>query len=172
VPPAIAEWPVKNFAGLYMTLHKESTNTKLTAADTKAIENNLLKHVESYFPDTFGDTGTLQGMANLEGRPLAEMADIKHKSTNLSLTWTAEDTAAARESAKILAHRLRHLKETPEQAERVDNIEYLEWIAFETSYHLCLEQRPLPAASHRLTPRFQQQNIVIVLLKLQCHTGI
>jgi hypothetical protein len=49
--------------------------------------------VESYFPDTFGDTGTLQGMTDLESRPLAEMADIKHKSTNLSLTWTAEDTA-------------------------------------------------------------------------------
>ncbi len=59
MPPAIAELPVENFAGLYMALHKESTNTKLTAADTKAIENNLPIYVESYFPDTFGDTGTL-----------------------------------------------------------------------------------------------------------------
>ncbi len=108
MPPSIAKWPVKNFVGLYMALHKESTNTKLTAADTKAIENNLPIYVESYFPDAFGDTRTLQGMTDLESRPHAEMADIKHKSTNLSLTWTAEDTAAARESAKILRHRLRH----------------------------------------------------------------
>jgi hypothetical protein len=41
MPPAIAEWPVKNFAALYLALYKESTNTKLTAADSKAIDNNL-----------------------------------------------------------------------------------------------------------------------------------
>ncbi len=91
MPPAIAEWPVKNFAALYLALYKESTNTKLTAADSKAIDNNLPIYVESYFPDTYGDTGTLQGMA--------DMADIKHKGTILSLIWAAEDTAAARESA-------------------------------------------------------------------------
>ncbi len=107
-------------------------------------------------------------MTNLESRPLAEMADIKHKSTNLSLTRTVEDTAAARESAKILAHLLRHLKDTPEQAKRVDNIEYLEWIAFETRYRLCLEQGPLPAASRRGT---NNKTILIVLLKLRCHAG-
>ncbi len=126
MPPAIAEWPVKNLAGLYLALHKESTNNKLTAADSKAIENNLPIYVESYFPDTFGDTGTSRGMTDLESRPLAEMADIKHKSKNLSLIWTAEDTAVARESAKILAQRLRDIKEDSERAERMGNSEYLE----------------------------------------------
>ncbi len=85
MPPAIAEWPVKNFAALYLALYKESTNTKLTAADSKAINNNLPIYIESYFPDTYGDTGTLQVMADLESRALADMADIKHKGTNLSL---------------------------------------------------------------------------------------
>jgi hypothetical protein len=86
----------------------------------------------------------------------------------MSLTWTAKDTAAAGESAKILAHQLRHLKETPEQAERMENSEYLGWIAFETSYCLCLEQRPLPAAGRRGT---NNRTILIVLLELWCHTG-
>ena len=85
MPPAIAEWPVKNFAALYLALYKESTNTKLTAAYSKAIDNNLPLYIESYFPDTYGDTGTLQVMADLESRALADMADIKHKGTNLSL---------------------------------------------------------------------------------------
>ena len=95
MPPAIAEWPVRNFAALYLALHKESTNTKLTSADSKAIDNNLPIYIESYFPYTYGDTGTLQGMADLESRALADMGDIKHKGTNLSLIWAAEDTAAA-----------------------------------------------------------------------------
>jgi hypothetical protein len=64
-------------------------------------------------------------MTNLESRPLAEMADIKHQSTNLSLIWAAEDTAAARESAKLLAQRLRDIEEDPERAERMENSEYL-----------------------------------------------
>ena len=66
MPPAIAEWPVKNFAALYLALYKESTNTKLTAANSRAIDNNLPIYIESYFPDTYGDTGTLQGRADLE----------------------------------------------------------------------------------------------------------
>ncbi len=64
MPPAIAEWPVKKLAALYLALYKESTNNKLTAADSKAIDNNLPIYIESYFSDTYGDTGTLQGMAD------------------------------------------------------------------------------------------------------------
>jgi hypothetical protein len=153
MPPAIPEWPLNKFTGLYMALHKESTSTKLTAADTKAIEFNLPIYIESYFPYTYGDTGTLQGMADLESRPLADFADIKHKGTNLSLLWAAEDTAAARESAKILAQRLRNIEQGPERAERMENSEYLKWIAFKTRYRLCLEQRPLPAAGRRGTTK-------------------
>ncbi len=82
-------------------------------------------------------------MTDLESRSLAEMADIKPKSTNLSLIWAAEDTAAAKESAKILVQRLRNTEKGPEKAGRMENSEYLKWIAFETSYRLCLEQRPL-----------------------------
>jgi hypothetical protein len=125
----------------------------LTAADSKAIDNDLPIYVESYFPDTYGDTGTLQGLADLESRALADMADIKHKGTNLSLIWAAEDTAAARESAKILAQRLREIAEDPERTERIENRKYLNWISFETRYRLCLEQRPLPAAGRRGTPK-------------------
>ncbi len=75
-----------------MALNKESINTKLTAADTKAIENQLPLYIESYFPNAFCDTGTLQRMQDLESMPLAEMADIKHRGTNLSLAWTVEDS--------------------------------------------------------------------------------
>ena len=153
MPPAIAEWPVKNFAALYLALYKESTNTKLTAADSKAIDHNLPIYAESYFPNTYGDTGTLQGMTDLESRALADMADIKHKGRNFSLIWAAEDTAAARESAKILAQRLREIAEDPDRTERIENREYLEWITFETRYRLCLEQRPLPAAGRRGTTK-------------------
>jgi hypothetical protein len=153
MPPAIAEWPVKNFAALYLALYKESTNTKLTAADSKAIDINLPIYIESYFPYTYGDTGTMQGMAYLESRALADMAHIKHKGTYLSLIWAAEDTAAARESAKILAQRLREIAEDPDRTERIENREYLEWITFETRYRLCLEQRPLPAAGRRGTTK-------------------
>jgi hypothetical protein len=92
-------------------------------------------------------------MSDLESRTLADMADIKHKGTNLSLIWAAEDTAAARESAKILAQRLREIAEDPERTERIENREYLEWITFETRYRLCLEQRPLPAAGRRGTTK-------------------
>jgi hypothetical protein len=49
-----------------MALHKESMNTKLTAADTKAIEFNLPIYIKSYIPDTFSDTGTLQAMTYSE----------------------------------------------------------------------------------------------------------
>jgi hypothetical protein len=172
MPPAIPEWPLNKFTGLYMALHKESTSTKLTAADTKAIEFNLPIYIESYFPDTYGDTGTLQGMTDLELRPLADFADIKHKGTNLPLTWTAEDTAAARESAKTLTQRLRDLAESSvrdlaessEEVKKMDKTEYLEWIAFETRYRLCLDQRPPTAASRRGT---NTNNILIDLLKLR-----
>ena len=66
MPPAIPEWPLNKFTGLYMALHKESTSTKLTAADTKAIEFNLPIYIKSYIPDTFSDTGTLQAMTYSE----------------------------------------------------------------------------------------------------------
>ena len=146
-----------------MALHKESTSTKLTAADTTAIEFNLPIYIESYFPDTYGDTGTLQGMTDLELRPLADFADIKHKGKNLPLTWTAEDTAAARESAKTLTQRQHDLAESSEEVKKMDKTEYLEWIAFETSYQLCLDQRPPTAASRRGT---NTNNIIIDLLRL------
>ena len=52
-------------------------------------------YLESYFSDAFGDTGTLQGMQDLEGKPLAIMDQIKHPGTGLSLEWKPEDTAGA-----------------------------------------------------------------------------
>jgi hypothetical protein len=169
MPPAIAEWPVKNFIGLYMALYKQSTtrNAKLTPAETKAIEQNLPIYIDSYFPDTFGDSGTLQGMTDLENRPLAELADIKHKGTSLSLTWTAEDTEAARESAKTLSQRLRDSKESSEEAKKMDTTEYFEWITFETRYRLCLEQRPPTAASRR---GINTNNILIDLSNLRSNS--
>ena len=95
MPQVIPEWPQKFFISVYMALYKERTNAKLTAADSRAIQNQLPIYIDSYFLEAFGDTETLQGMQDLESRPLAEMADINHKGTNLRLAWTAEDTAAA-----------------------------------------------------------------------------
>ena len=95
MPKEIPEWPSKTYVTLYTALQKDSTKLKLTTPESKAIEQQLPIYIESYFPDVFTDTGSLQGMKDMESRSLAEMADIKHKATGLSLVWKTEDTAAA-----------------------------------------------------------------------------
>ena len=96
MPKEIAKWPLRTFVALYIALHKDSTSAKLTSADSRAIEQQLPVYIESYFPDVFGDTGTLQGMKYMESRLLSDMADLIHKATGLSLEWKTQDTAAAR----------------------------------------------------------------------------
>ena len=132
----------------------------------KAFEMNLPIYLESYFSDAFGDTGTLQGMQDLEGKPLAMMAQIKHPGTGLSLERKQEDTAAARESATILRQRLRDREEDPDSTEVITNDEYLTWFTYETRYRLCLEQRPA-AAGRRGTKNKYIRYIIIALLKLR-----
>ena len=88
MPKEVAEWPVRTYIGLYTSLEKDIKNLRMTRAESKAFESNLQIYFWSYFPDAFGDTGALQGMQDLESRPLAaEMAEIKHKPTGLSLEW-------------------------------------------------------------------------------------
>ena len=58
-------------------------------------------------------------MQDLESKPLAMMAQIKHPGTGLSLEWKPEDTAAARESATILKQRLRDREEDSERTETI-----------------------------------------------------
>ena len=89
----IPQWPSMTFVSLYVALQKDSLGTKLTAADTRAIEQQLPIYIESYFPEVFSEPGTLQGMKDMESRTLNEMADHRHKQTGLSLDWKTEDTA-------------------------------------------------------------------------------
>ena len=95
MPKAIPEWPVKNYIGLYQTLEKRCKGLRVGATELKAFEANLPVYLESYFSDAFVGTGTLQGMNDLEGNPLAIMVQIKHPGTGLSLEWKPEDTAGA-----------------------------------------------------------------------------
>jgi hypothetical protein len=169
MPKAIPEWPVKNYIGLYQTLEKRCKGLRVAATELKAFEANLPIYLEGYFSEAFGDTGTLQGMKDLEGKPLAIMAQIKHAGTGLSLEWKPEDTAAARESATILKQRLRDREEDPDNIEEITNAEYLVWFTYETRYRLCLEQRP--AAARRGTNDKYIKSIIIALLKLRSNSS-
>ena len=73
---AISEWPVKTYIGLYQTLDKFNKCLRIPASELRAFEMNLPIYLESYFSDAFGDTGTLQGMQDLESRSLVIMAAI------------------------------------------------------------------------------------------------
>lgn len=146
MPKEIPEWPSKTYVTLYTALQKDSTKLRLTTLESKAIEQQLPIYIESYFPDVFTDTGSLQGMKDMESRVLAEMADHKHKNTGLSLVWKTEDTAAARESASKLTKLLRDATNDPAAA-KIQSSDYFEWFTYETRYRLCLDQRPPPAAA-------------------------
>ena len=107
-------------------------------------------------------------MKDLEGKPLAIMAQIKHAGTGLSLEWKPEDTAAARESATILKQRLRNRENDPENTAVITNDVYLVWFTYETRYCLCLEQRP---AGRRGTNNKYIKYIIIALLKLRSNSS-
>ena len=136
-------------------------------------------YLESYFLDAFGDTGTLQGMQDLEPErsPLSLMAAIKHSGTGLSLEWKPEDTAGARESATKLRQRLRDVvrvvvrdrENDPANTAVIKNDEYLVWFTYETRYRLCLEQRP--TAARRGTNNKYIKYIIIALLKLRSNSS-
>ena len=104
-------------------------------------------------------------MQDLEGKPLAIMAQIKHPGTDLSLEWKPEDTVAARESATILKQRLRDREEDPDRTEVITNDDYLLCFTYETRYRLCLEQHP--AAARRGNNDKYIKYIIIALLKLR-----
>ena len=147
MPKKIPEWPSKTFVSVYVALQKDSLGKNLTAADTRAIEQQLPIYIESYFPEVFSDPGTLQGMKDMESRTLDGMADHKHKHTGLSLDWKTEDTAAARESAEKLTERIREINGDKDKEKKIAISEYFEWFTYETRYRLCLDQRPPPAAA-------------------------
>ena len=154
MPTEIPQWPSKTFVSVYVALQKECKGTKFTSADTKAIEHQLPLYIKSYFPDVYGDTGTLQGMKDMENRTLNDMADHIHRQTGLSLDCKTEDTAAAEASAKILKQRIREINEGKDNEKKILISEYFEWFTYETRYRLCLDQRPPPAAA---AAGYQQQ---------------
>ena len=170
MPKAIPEWPLKTYLSVYTTLDKEHKGLRVLPAEAKALEMNLPIYVESYFSEAFVDSGTLQGMQDLESKPLAIMAQHKHPGTGLSLEWKPEDTAAAREAATILKQRLRDREEDPDNAEAVTNDAYLLWFTYETRYRLCVEQRPA-ASARRGTNNKYIKYIIIALLKLRSNSS-
>ena len=170
MPKPIPDWPVKTYLSLYTTLDKQYKGLRVFPAEARALEMNLLIYLESYFSDAFGGTGTLQGMKDLEGKPLAIMAQIKHPGTGLSLEWKPEDTAEAREAATSLKQRLHDRDNDPDNSEAFTNDAYLLWFTYETRYRLCLEQRQA-AAARRGTNNKYIKYIIISLLKLRSNSS-
>ena len=54
-----------------MTLDKEYKSLRVLPAEAKALEMNMPIYLESYFLEAFADSGTLQGMQDLESKLLA-----------------------------------------------------------------------------------------------------
>ena len=62
---------MKTYIDLYQNLEKYIKSLRIPASELRTFEMNLPIYLESYVSDAFGDTGTLQGMQDLESRPLA-----------------------------------------------------------------------------------------------------
>ena len=131
---------------------------------------NLPIYGESYFSEAFVDSGTLQGLQDLESNTLAIMAKNKHPGNGLSLEWKPEDTAKAREAATILKQRLHDRDNDPDNSEAFTNDAYLLWFTYETRYRLCVEQRPA-ASARRGTNNKYIKYIIIALLKLRSNSS-
>lgn len=112
-------------------------------ADSFFIETNHPIYVRDFFPDVFGDSGTLKDMQRLEtGGDNDSMSDHLEKQykTRLLLTWTEADTKAATEKATILVKKLRDVENDP-TAVPVTDTEWLEWYSFEARFRSITEAR-------------------------------
>jgi hypothetical protein len=113
-------------------------------ADNFFIEINHPIYVRDFFPDVFGDSGTLNDMQRMEtggdNESMSDLHDTKYK-TRLLLTWTEADTKAATEKATILVKKLRDLENDPATAVPVTDTEWQQWYSFDARFISITEVR-------------------------------
>ena len=142
MPQAISEFSSKAAVSLYLLLQKSAVGLSLNRGESRKLDDDFKSYMEHHWREVFGDGGVLQGMKDLETRPLdSEAFEVKHKITKLDLAWNQEDTAAATECARTLVQMIRDRDNDP-SAKQLTNSDYLKWITFEVRYRCALESRP------------------------------
>ena len=146
-PDTHCELSAKIACQLYLALEKKSRKAA-KAADNAIIQTNHPIYIRDYFPDVFGDAGTLKDMQRLESggdhTSMGDLVDTKYK-TRLNLTWTEADTKAATEIATIIVKQMRDRDNDPSAAD-VQDAEWLQWYSFEARFRLITEARLAEAA--------------------------
>ncbi len=143
MPAPIPELAAKAAVTLYTLLKKQVNGISLKVPEAKRLDTEFANYMEHHWQDVFGDSdgGVLQGMKNLETRPLNPQAfDHLHKTTKMELKWDADDTVAATASADVLIKLLRDRDNDP-KAPPLTNKDYLPWLTFEVRYRCALETR-------------------------------
>jgi hypothetical protein len=142
MPAATADFSAKAAVSLYQLLQKSVKGISLKALESKKMDAEFEFYMEHYWRQVYGDNGTLQGMKDLEDRPLDPHAfDHQHRVTKLDLSWEAKDTAEATASAEQLTKLMRDSENDP-AAQKPKNSDYLAWMTFEVRYRCALESRP------------------------------
>ena len=142
MPQAISEFSSKAAVSLYLLLQKSAVGLSLSRGESKKLDDDFKSYMEHHWGKVLGDGGVLQGMKDLETRPLdSEAFDVRHKVTKLDLAWNQEDTAAATDCANALVKMIRYRDNDP-SAKQLTNSDYLKWITFEVRYRCALESRP------------------------------
>ena len=131
MPAAAVDLSAKAAISLYQLLQKSVNGISLKPAENKKLDADFAFYMEHYWREVYGDAGTLQGMKELEDRPLDPQAmEHKHKVTKLDLKWDAEDTSLATASAEKLTKLLRD-SENDTASPKPTNSDYLPWMTFE-----------------------------------------
>jgi hypothetical protein len=151
MPAAPVCFTAKAAVSLLQLLQKNVNGISLKTSESKKLDTDFEFYMEHYWQEVYEDTGTLQGMKELEQRPLDPQAmDHVHKVTKLDLKWDAEDTSRATASAEKLTKLLRD-SENDNTAQAPTNSDFLPWMTFEVRYRCALESRPQKTviAQHR-----------------------
>ena len=146
-PDEPADLSAKVACQLYLAIEKRSRN-KANSADNLIIDAKHPIYIRDYFPDVFGDSGTLKDMQRLESGgdkdSMSDLVDTKYK-TRLKLTWTEADTKAATEKATIIVKQMRDHNNDPAEP-AVPDAEWVQWYSFEARFRLITEARLAEAA--------------------------
>ena len=141
-PDEPADLTAKVACQLYLAIEKRSRNAA-KSADNLIIGANHPIYIRDYFPDVFGDSGTLKDMQRLESGgdkdSMSDLVDTKYK-TRLKLTWTEADTKAATEKATIIMKQMRDHNNDPAKP-AVPDAEWVQWYSLEARFRLITEAR-------------------------------
>ncbi len=70
MPTAPVDFTAKAAISLFQLLQKSVTGLILAKNETKRLDAEFPRYMEHYWREVYGNTGTLQGMKDLEERPL------------------------------------------------------------------------------------------------------